>query len=75
MSQHHTIVPDDARWLTPREEHTDEQPFCEHETCLCHFDPEHMERHFVAPIERGELTIGEALERYGRRVSRETVLR
>ncbi len=44
MSQYHTIIPADARWITPREEHTDEQPFCEHETCLCHFDPEHMEQ-------------------------------
>jgi hypothetical protein len=37
------------RWETPREEHTDEQPFCNHDQCLCHYDPQHMERHFIQP--------------------------
>lgn len=41
------IVPAWARWYTPREEHTDEYPFCGVKSCLCHFDPGHMQRHFV----------------------------
>jgi hypothetical protein len=76
MSEHFVIVPIWAHWVTPQVEHTDERPFCQHETCLCHFDAEHMERHFVRPVALGQLTIGEALARYGSSVvPRETVLR
>lgn len=69
MSEHFVIVPVWAKWLTPRESHDDERPFCQHETCLCHFDPDHMERHFVRPVALGQLSIGEALARYGRPVA------
>ncbi len=57
------------QWLTPEREHTDEHPFCALAHCLCHFDGDHMERHFVRPVALGHLSIGEALARYGRRVS------
>ncbi len=75
MSEHFVIVPVWAKWVTLRESHSDERPFCQHETCLCHFDAEHMERHFVRPVALGQITIEQALARYGSRVSPETVLR
>lgn len=74
MSEHFVIVPGYAeQWLTPQSEHTDEQPWCDAPDCLCHFDGDHMERHFVRPVALGQMTIGEALARYGSHVSREAV--
>jgi hypothetical protein len=75
MSNHQVIVPTWAHWITPREAHSDERPFCQHETCLCHFDGEHMERHFVAPVASGKLSIGEALAKYHGRVLVESEVR
>jgi hypothetical protein len=51
-------------WLTPIEQHTDAQPFCAEMACLCHFDRERMERHFIGPITQGMMSIAEAIDRY-----------
>lgn len=53
-----------VQWVTPREAHTDEQPFCAVMACACHFDRDRMERYFIGPIERGEMEIPEAIDRY-----------
>lgn len=53
-----------VEWVTPREAHTDEQPFCAVMACACHFEQERMERYFIGPIERGEMEIPEAIDRY-----------
>ncbi len=60
----HTIIPSYAIWRIPWCEHSDDMPFCQYQDCMCRFDPKHVERHMVQPIEQGKLTIGEALDRY-----------
>ncbi len=64
MSNHQVIVPTWAHWITPREAHSEAKPFCDAPECLCHFDGDHMERHFVRPVALGQMTIAEALARY-----------
>jgi len=52
------------QWLTPEQEHTEEQPWCCLMDCRCHFDNARMERYFVAPITQGRLDIAEAIDLY-----------
>jgi hypothetical protein len=55
-------------WETPEIAHSDEIPFCGRPGCRCHYQPERVERYIVQPIERGELDIPAALDRYYGRV-------
>jgi hypothetical protein len=51
-------------WLTPEQEHTEDSPWCALMDCACHFERERMERYFIRPMERGELDIAEAVDRF-----------
>lgn len=53
-----------VQWVTPREAHTDATPFCAEMACLCQNGRDRMERYFIGPIERGEMEIAEAIDRY-----------
>lgn len=50
--------------IWPGPNHTLARPFCGDRACQCHFDYWHIELFFVRPIERGDLSIGQALSRY-----------
>lgn len=52
------------QWLTPECEHTEDAPWCMNLSCFCHYDNVRMERSFIQPIERGELSIAEAIDLY-----------
>ena len=58
----HVVTPAWAQWSLY--DHTEASPFCVDMACLCHFDRDRMERYFIGPIERGELSIEEAIDRY-----------
>jgi len=61
----YTVIPGYVSWKVPEEEHTDECPFCPHiDSCMCHFDSARMEKYFIGPIERGELSIVDAIDLY-----------
>lgn len=60
----YTTIPGHITWCIPASEHTEDMPFCGKLDCMCHYDSDRIERYMVRPIERGELTIPEALDRY-----------
>jgi hypothetical protein len=66
MTVFHTTRPNGSMpvWLTPERAHTDSEPFCGEMGCICHYQYERVERYVVEPVERGEIDIPTALDRY-----------
>lgn len=65
MMQCYATIPDDCQaWLTPRQQHTEDSPWCCEMQCLCHFQAWRMERYFIVLNRHDDLSIAEAIDRY-----------